>query len=95
MNEILKRYHYEVRTKPVATPNLKVVSNDYVTRLEEEFNFICSWTFSDDNAQLIVSEQTNYFRQIGEELIWRVYGHDTPSILEECLKEEGFIPKSK
>lgn len=92
--EILKLFTSEVRTKPVGTANLKVVCDNYVTRLEGAYNFICSWTFTDQQAQRIVAEQANYFRQLRKELMWRVYDHDGPSNIEECLRQEGFIPKS-
>jgi GNAT superfamily N-acetyltransferase len=90
-DKILALYDSEVRENPVDTPGLNVVSDAYVTRLEGAFNFICCWKISADSAQQVVSEQATHFRQIDEELIWRVHGHDKPSNIEACLKEEGFI----
>jgi GNAT superfamily N-acetyltransferase len=90
-DKILALYDAEVRLNSVDSPGLKVVRDAYVTRLEGAFNFICTWNFSQDSAQQVVNEQANHFRQIDEELIWRVFEHDKPSNLEACLEQEGFI----
>ena len=90
-DKILALYDSEVRANSVDSPGIKVVSDAYVTRLEGAFNFICCWKISEDSALHAVSEQAKHFRQIDEELIWRVYGHDKPSNIEAYLQEEGFI----
>jgi GNAT superfamily N-acetyltransferase len=90
-NKILVLYDAEVRANSVDSPSLRVVRDAYVTRLEGAFNFICTWNFLQDSTQQVVSEQANHFRQINEELIWRVFAHDKPSNLEACLEQEGFI----
>ncbi len=92
MTEILELYDSEVRANPASRPGLELVNDAHVTRLEGAFNFICSWRFSNDTAPQAVSDQANHFRQIGEELMWRVYDHDEPSNLEACLEKEGFVP---
>lgn len=91
MKEILRLYDAEVRANPVAAPGLKVVTGGDVTRLEGAFNFICCWTFCEETARQAVSDQAGYFRQLGEALMWRVYGHDKPSNLEGCLQQQGFV----
>lgn len=94
MNKILALYDAEVRANPVSTSYLTVIHDAYVTRFEGAYNFICAWQFSDDDAPRIVGEQAKYFRERGEELMWRVYGHDTPSNIEQCLKREGFVART-
>ena len=92
MNEILELYDAEVRANPTSRSGLQVVHDADVTRLDGVFNFICSWKFSDDTAQQAVSKQANHFRQLGEELMWRVHDYDKPSNIEACLEKEGFVP---
>ncbi|MFT5012863.1 MAG: GNAT superfamily N-acetyltransferase [Planctomycetaceae bacterium] len=90
-DKILTLYDAEVRVNSVDSPGIKVVRDVSVTRLQGAFNFICCWKFSEDSAQQVVSQQANHFRQLDEELIWRVYGHDKPTNIEACLEQEGFI----
>ena len=90
-DKILALYDTEVRANSIASPGLRLVEDGFVTRLEGAFNFICTWNFSQDSAQLVVTEQANHFRHINEELIWRVYAHDKPSNIEACLEQAGFI----
>ncbi len=90
MNKILELYDAEVRANPVATAGLSVIRDEHIVRLEGAFNYICSWTFPEDATEQVVSEQAEYFRERGESLMWRVYSHDKPGNLEDCLKREGF-----
>ena len=92
MDKILALYDTEVRSYPRGRPGLQVVKDAHVIRLEGVFNFICHWKFSADTAPQAVSTQANHFRQLGEELMWRVYDHDKPPHLEACLEKEGFVP---
>lgn len=90
--EILRLYDAQVRANPVATPSLKVVTGDQVTRLEGAFNFICNWTFDASTASQAVATQASYFKNINETLMARVYDHDQPSNIGDCLTAKGFKP---
>jgi GNAT superfamily N-acetyltransferase len=89
-NEIIDLFDAQVRANPVANHGVKLVPVDNVTRLEGAFNFICNWSFDEKTAMQAVKAQADYFRQLGETLIWRVYDHDKPSNLAQCLTEQGF-----
>ena len=90
--DILRLFDAQVRANPVATPSLKVVTSDQVTRLEGAFNFICNWTFDEHGAAKAVAAQASYFKDLGETLMWRVYSHDQPSNIAKCLTAQGFKP---
>lgn len=94
MEKILERFDVEVRENPLDTPGRKVVRDNHVTRIEGPCNFVYSWKFTNSNARQVISEHAKYFREIGEELIWRVYDYDKPSNIEACLAQEGFVPSS-
>ena len=93
--EILRLYDTQVRANPVATPSLKVVTGGQVTRLEGAFNFICNWTFDEHTAPQAVASQASYFKKLNQTLMWRVYDHDQPSNIGDCLTANGFTPSPK
>jgi len=92
MNRILKLYDKQVRKKPISTPDLSIVDDNGVLRVEGFFNFVWSWDFPESETESVVTQQAEYFRQKGEELMWRVFEHDTPSNVEHHLKLQGFEP---
>jgi hypothetical protein len=94
MNEVLQQYDAELRRNPTGAAGMCVVRDAHVTGLEGGFNYVCSWSFSEEVTARVVSEQARHFRQIGKELMSRVYEHDKPSNIEACLDGEGFVPSS-
>lgn len=87
---VLRQFDSEVRARPKAQPGFEVERTGGVIRLTGHFNFICSWDLAPGAAREAVASQAAYFRSRGERLIWRVYEHDKPAELGECLAEEGF-----
>jgi len=92
MKEILKLYDQQVRKNPISTPDLSIVDDNFVLRVEGYFNFVWSWNFPTNKAESLVAHQAGYFRNKGEELMWRVFEHDKPSDIELHLKQQGFEP---
>ena len=90
LGRVLAQYDSEVRARPKAQPGLEVERTGGVTRLTGHFNFICCWDLAPGAAREAVASQAAYFRSRGEKLIWRVYEHDKPAELSDCLAEEGF-----
>ena len=90
LGRVLAQYDSEVRARPKAQPGLEVERTGGVTRLTGHFNFICCWDLAPGAAREAVASQAAYFRSRGEKLIWRVYEHDQPAELGECLAAEGF-----
>jgi GNAT superfamily N-acetyltransferase len=93
LGHVLAQYDSEVRARPLAQPGFEIERTGGVTRLTGHFNFICWWDLAPDAAREVVASQAAYFRSRGEELIWRVYEHDKPAGLGDCLAEEGFEPE--
>jgi len=90
LGRVLRQYDSEVRARPKARPGFEVERTGGVIRLTGHFNFICWWDLASGAAREAVASQAAYFRSRGEKLIWRVYDHDKPAELVDCLSEEGF-----
>ena len=94
LGRVLAQYDAEVRARPKAQPGFEVDQMDGVIRLTGHFNFISWWDLAPGAAREAVVRQAAYFRSRGEELIWRVYEHDKPAGLGDCLAAEGFEPEA-
>jgi GNAT superfamily N-acetyltransferase len=90
LGRVLQQYDSEVRAQPKVRSGFEVERTGRVIRLTGHFNFICSWDLAPGAAREAVASQAAYFRSRGEKLIWRVYEHDRPANLSDCLAEEGF-----
>jgi GNAT superfamily N-acetyltransferase len=90
LRRVLQQYDTEFRADPKVSLGFEVSRTGGVTRLTGHFNFICSWDLAPGAAREAVASEAAYFRSRGEKLIWRVYEHDQPAELSECLAEEGF-----
>lgn len=93
LGRMLAQYDSEVRARPQAQPGFEIERTGGVTRLTGHFNFVCWWDLAPAAAREAVANQAAYFRSRGEELIWRVYEHDQPAGIGNCLAEEGFEPE--
>jgi len=91
---VLAQYDAEVRARPTAQPGFEVERTNGVVRLTGHFNFVSWWDLAPGAAREAVAKQAAHFRSRGEELIWRVYEHDQPAGLGDCLAEEGFEPET-
>ena len=94
LGRVLAQYDAEARARPRAQPGFKVERTDGVVRLTGHFNFVSWWDLAPDAARQAVARQAAYFRARDQELIWRVYEHDQPAGLGNCLAEEGFQPET-
>lgn len=45
------------------------------------------------NADRVIAEQQAYFAGLGQELEWKLYGHDRPADLGDRLAAHGFVPE--
>jgi GNAT superfamily N-acetyltransferase len=57
------------------------------------FNFVSHWQFSRTAARKTVAALAKHFRDLNQDLIWHVYGHDGPDNLSTSLRLAGFIPE--
>jgi GNAT superfamily N-acetyltransferase len=94
LGRVLAEYDAEVRARPRAQPGFKVERTNGVVRLTGHFNFVSWWDLTPGGAREAVAKQAAYFRSRGEGLIWRVYEHDQPAGLGDCLAEEGLEPEA-
>src|SRR5580704_9121012 len=89
---VLADYDAEVRANPKPRPGLVVEQTGGVVRLAGYFNFISWWELTPSTVRQAVASRAAHFRSRGEKLIWRVYEHDSPADISDCLAEEGFEP---
>jgi GNAT superfamily N-acetyltransferase len=90
LDRVRTEYDSEVRAHPKPPAGFKVGQTGGVIRITGHFNFICWWDLAPGAASEAVANQATYFRSRGEQLIWRVYQHDKPAELSDCLAQEGF-----
>jgi GNAT superfamily N-acetyltransferase len=91
-DRLLAEFDVHVRAQPMGRRGLVVDRDDGVVRLTGAFNFISSWSLTRETAAGAVARQAAHFRGRGEDLRWRVYGHDLPKELPAFLAENGFRP---
>jgi hypothetical protein len=89
---VLAQYDAEVRANPKASPGLVLERLDGVVCLTGYFNFISWWELTPSTLRQAVASHAAHFRSRGEKLIWRVYEHNSPADISDCLAEEGFEP---
>ena len=90
-SDLLARYDRETRRQPAVTVGLDLENHDGVTALVGHFNFVCSWSFSDEQTEAVVTAWADRFRECGEALMWPVYSHDQPKALPKVLEKVGFV----
>jgi GNAT superfamily N-acetyltransferase len=54
------------------------------------YNTIVYSSFDAAHAERVVAEQAAYFTQLGEDVEWKLYSHDTPANLSFVLASHGF-----
>ena len=91
---VITQYDEEVRANPEAPPGLVVERTDGVVCLTGYFNFVSWWELTPRSVRQAVASHAARFRSRGERLIWRVYEHDSPGAISDCLAEEGFEPEA-
>ena len=89
-SDLLARYDRETRRQPAITAGLDLENRDGVTALVGHFNFVCSWSFSDEQMESVVTAWADRFKNRREELMWPVYSHDQPKALPTVLEKVGF-----
>ena len=92
LKQVVAQYDAEVRANPKGRPGRVVERADGVVCLAGYFNFVSWWELTPGTVRQAVASQAARFRSRGEKLIWRVYGHDSPAEISDCLAAEGFEP---
>ncbi len=90
--ELLHRFDEQVRRGLPAEPGFRVEHTSRVVRVIGLWNCVLYAALDADNVDDEIRAQQDYFQRIGRRLEWKVYGHDQPSNLPECLERAGFAP---
>ena len=90
--EILARFDSEMRERPPVDEGTRVERAGPVVRLIADQCMILYSRLSASNARDVIAAETAYFRSLGREVEWKVYGHDLPSNLGELLRDAGYEP---
>lgn len=90
IDRALALFDTQARSSAKGAPGVRVERTDGVVRLVGGFNFV-TWWDAGLEAEALVAPQAAHFRALGEDLMWRVYGHDRPRELAEVLARHGFV----
>jgi GNAT superfamily N-acetyltransferase len=92
--QIRDRYDDELRRRPPDAPGARIERTGSVVRERGTHNnVILSWRFEPGEADAVVGREARYFRDAGQRLEWKRYGHDGPPNLEAVLASHGFVPE--
>jgi GNAT superfamily N-acetyltransferase len=86
----LALFDAQARARAKGAPGVRVERSHGVVRLVGDFNFITWWDPALP-AETLVAPQAAHFRDLGEDLMWRIYGHDQPQDLAGALARHGFV----
>ncbi len=89
-SSILERFDAEMRIDPApeAGTRLEVVGG--VVRAVGRYAGITDTKLSEASADRAIEDQVAYFTSLGQEVEWKVYGHDRPRDLGARLAAHGF-----
>jgi GNAT superfamily N-acetyltransferase len=90
--EILALFDDEMRRRPPAIPGAQIEDHGRIVRIIGDESVIIYSDLGSVNARDVVTGQTDYFRAIGREVEWKVYGHDKPPDLSDLLREADYTP---
>lgn len=92
LQKVLTDYDREMRVE-IEYPEARKETLPEVVRFispSPGMNFILYSCLNASNAEQVIQEQIEAFRQMGRPLSWKVYDHDQPSDLKERLVAQGF-----
>ncbi len=93
--EILALYDAEMRADPPPEPGVQYERVGGVLRATGVQNCIAFAELATADVDAVIAEQAAYFRSIGAEVEWKVYGHDRPPDLGQRLGAAGFEPDER
>ncbi len=91
--EILALYDAEMRADPPPETGVQYERVGGVLRATGIQNWIAFAELAAADVDAVIAEQAAYFRSIGAEVEWKVYGHDRPPDLGQRLRAAGFEPE--
>ncbi len=92
IEKVLALYDAEMRINPPPEPGLTIERDGKVVRaIGDSFCFVCFSDLKGIDANRVVAAQTAFFRSLGKEAEWKVFGHDFPYELGNLLKSAGYL----
>jgi len=88
---VLDRFDAEMRADPPASVGQRIDHVSGLVRTVGRSNTILFETLADADVDRVVAEQAAYFVALGEDLEWKCYAHDPPSLLARSLAACGFV----
>jgi GNAT superfamily N-acetyltransferase len=92
-SEILALFDAERRAEPLPEPGVQYERAGAVLRATGVQNWIARAELHDADVDAVIATEAAYFRSIGAEVEWKVYGHDRPADLAQRLAAAGFEPE--
>ncbi len=87
---ILDRFDAEMRIDPAPEAGIRFEAVDGVVRAVGDYACIGYSKLSEADADRAIAAQVSYFTGRGQEVEWKVYGHDRPPDLGARLAAHGF-----
>jgi len=91
-SKLLALYDSEVRVNPPDQVGVRYERAKGVLRAHGRGTWIWSDNLEPADLDEVVSREEKRFRDLGEEVEWKVYGHDRCTDLPKCLAAHGFVP---
>ncbi|HYM68169.1 MAG TPA: GNAT family N-acetyltransferase [bacterium] len=92
VSEILALYDAQMRAAPPPEAGVRYEHDGTVVRAIGTQNCIVFSDLAGANVAAVIAAQAAFFRSIGAEVEWKVYGHDLPADLGRQLAAAGFAP---
>lgn len=89
---VLAAFDAEMRQRAPAPVGARFERHGTVVRLIGDPSVVLYSHLDSGNAREVVAEETAFFRSLGREVEWKLYGHDTPANLGELLGQAGYVP---
>lgn len=91
-SSLLALYDAEVRFDPPPQPGVRYEREDGVVRACGRTWWMWAHNLEPADAEQVVSRETQRFKELGEAVEWKVYGHDPCTQLPKYLAAHGFVP---
>lgn len=91
-SQLLRLYDSELRANPPAQVGVTFEHVDGVLRALGSANWIFARDLDAADVDSVVVREANHFRRLGEDVEWKVYGHEAAIDLPACLAAHGFEP---
>jgi len=87
---ILKQFDAGMRIDPPPEKGLRVVTSGGIVRVISDDACIIHSNLSEARMDRAIAQEAEYFASHGQQLEWKVYGHDQPRDLSIRLAAQGF-----